>query len=88
MKIVSIKMQLPNEPHSHQRRSNIFRPERYYTVARHRKKDSGSGLIDEEVKKNVRLTCQENFNQYLVNTTLHGLRYVGDRSITRFERYE
>ncbi|XP_055320679.1 pickpocket protein 28 [Sitodiplosis mosellana] len=27
-----------------------------------------------------------NFHQYLLNTTLHGLKYVGDRTITRFER--
>lgn len=30
--------------------------------------------------------CRENFNHYLVNTTLHGLKYVGDRKITRPER--
>lgn len=32
-------------------------------------------------------TCSENTNQYLVNSTLHGLRYVGDRNISYFERY-
>lgn len=31
-------------------------------------------------------TCRENFRQYLINTTLHGLKYVGDNTISFFER--
>lgn len=31
-------------------------------------------------------TCQENLRQYLLHTTLHGLKYVGDNTITFFER--
>lgn len=30
---------------------------------------------------------RKNLHQYLINSTLHGLKYVGDRTITRFERY-
>lgn len=30
---------------------------------------------------------KESFHHYLMNSTLHGLKYVGDRNITRFERY-
>lgn len=75
---------------SQQYRSKMFRPETLpYTIVRYKKKQSENKLlptIDDEVKKTFRITCQENFNQYLVNTTLHGLRYVGDRSITVFER--
>lgn len=33
-----------------------------------------------------RATCRESFRQYLLNTTLHGLKYVGDGTITLFER--
>lgn len=29
----------------------------------------------------------ENFHQYLLNSTLHGLRYVGETNISIFERY-
>lgn len=32
------------------------------------------------------LTCGGYFRQYLLNSTLHGLRYVGDVHITVFER--
>lgn len=28
----------------------------------------------------------ENFHQYLLNSTLHGLRYVGETNISIFER--
>lgn len=31
-------------------------------------------------------TCRTNCNQYLQNTTLHGLKYIGDRKISRLER--
>lgn len=31
--------------------------------------------------------CRDSFHQYLMNSSLHGLKYVGDRMITRFERY-
>lgn len=75
---------------SHQYRSKMFRPEMHpYTIVRYKKKQTENKIlptIDDEVKKTFRITCQENFNQYLVNTTLHGLRYVGDRTITVFER--
>lgn len=54
-----------------------------------KRKDSDSKLIriDSEVKETVTVTCRENFNQYLLNTTLHGLRYVGDKSLSSWERY-
>lgn len=32
------------------------------------------------------MSCRENLNEYLLNSTLHGLRYVGDRAISRVER--
>lgn len=79
-------MHFANASKSFQERSKIFRPEWNIAMTRHKKEPSHSGIIDDEVKKNVRITCRENFNQYLMNTTLHGLRYVGDRSITPFER--
>lgn len=81
-------MYYPNPPKPIHFRSKVFRPEMHF-VSRHRKEHSDDGIlptIDKEVKRNVRITCQENFNQYLVNTTLHGLRYVGDKKITPFER--
>lgn len=32
------------------------------------------------------VTFRESFRQYLLNTTLHGLKYVGNNTITLFER--
>lgn len=31
--------------------------------------------------------CTEKFNEYLLNTTLHGLRYTGDNKISTIERF-
>lgn len=42
--------------------------------------------IDLNIKKVRRVSCQENFNEYLFNSTLHGLKYAGDRKINRLER--
>lgn len=41
---------------------------------------------NENDEDDVEITCAENFRQYLLNSTLHGLRYVGDVKITIFER--
>lgn len=44
-------------------------------------------LQHEEDKKGSYIGIfKENVHQYLLNTTLHGLKYVGDKTITRFER--
>lgn len=32
------------------------------------------------------VTCREILNEYLNNSSLHGLRYVGDRKLSRCER--
>lgn len=37
-------------------------------------------------KKALFKTGRENFNQYMSTTTLHGLRYVGDKSLSSVER--
>lgn len=42
--------------------------------------------IDGLPRQSWQLRCREHFNQYLLNTTLHGLKYVGDRKCTRPER--
>lgn len=69
----------------------MFRPETHpYTIVRYRKKPTEIKqlpTIDDDVKKTFRITCQENFNQYLVQGSLHGLKYIGDRTITLFERW-
>lgn len=41
----------------------------------------------ESATPTCRATCRESFRQYLLNTTLHGLKYVGDGTITLFERW-
>lgn len=50
--------------------------------------DDGDRNHRNRKKENPTSTCNENVEQYLVNSTLHGLRYVGDRKISYFERYE
>lgn len=67
----------------------MFRPElnALAELQKYRKrKDSDTKLIDDEVKETVSVTCRENFYQYLTNTTLHGLRYIGDQTLTVLER--
>lgn len=49
------------------------------------KNEIQQNFVKKDSKKLV-TTCQANIYQYLLNTTLHGLKYVGDRTITRFER--
>lgn len=43
---------------------------------------------DDDFAMGERSTCQENLHQYLLNSTLHGLRYVGERHISPFERFD
>lgn len=31
-------------------------------------------------------TCNQNIHEYLNNSSLHGLKYIGDSKITLFER--
>lgn len=38
-------------------------------------------------RKKIRFMCRENLDEYLKDSTLHGLRYLGDRTLTIFERY-
>lgn len=48
--------------------------------------DSKIENIENDIKKSLRVSCRTNLNEYLFNSTIHGLRYVGDRTITRLER--
>lgn len=65
-----------------QKKKKFPYPEMPYSRDQTMDDSNGEKTLNSELKK----TCNENFNQYLLNTTLHGLRYVGDRSITLFER--
>lgn len=37
-------------------------------------------------RKSKVVTCRKTIDKYLENASLHGLRYIGDRSLTWFER--
>lgn len=39
-----------------------------------------------ESKRSMFASCGENLHQYLLNSTLHGLKYVADKKIARWER--
>lgn len=39
---------------------------------------------DKKIHKN--LLCCENYHKYMEKTTLHGLKYVGNRSLSMIER--
>lgn len=65
----------------------------YSSIANPRKSISSQGSIkkdkqsdEENIATERRSACQENLRQYLLNSTLHGLRYVGERQISLFER--
>lgn len=46
-----------------------------------------SNLVqNESVNSSRQGTCSRIFREYLFNATLHGLKYVGDGTITLFER--
>lgn len=55
---------------------------------RHRRQLSRVSRISRIGSENqaCKTTCNENFKRFLVSTTLHGLKYVGDNTITLFER--
>lgn len=48
--------------------------------------DSKLQQFETDIKKNYHVSCRENLNEYLLSSSLHGLRYVGERRISRFER--
>lgn len=48
--------------------------------------DSKLRNTEHDIEHNLKVNCRENFNEYLYHSTLHGLKYVGDRTISRFER--
>lgn len=72
------------------KRSKMFRTESQIAFGRKKEEITANkpSSFGYEATRTVQITCKENFNQYLVNTTLHGLRYVGDRSISPFERFD
>lgn len=41
---------------------------------------------NEGTKPTTQNICCQSFGEYLFNTTLHGLKYVGDKTITLLER--
>lgn len=53
---------------------------------KHGKNKLNQNSFQTEPRESKFSSCQENFNHFLQNTTLHGLKYIGDRTITRFER--
>lgn len=66
----------------------------YSSIASARKSISSQGSkkkakpsFDDTVAMEKDSSCQENLRQYLLNSTLHGLRYVGERQISTFERF-
>lgn len=66
----------------------MYTPGTQNSTVQNRKDRLNSNLkkFEQEIKNSGRVSCRENFNDYLYNSTLHGLRYVGDRTISRFER--
>lgn len=43
---------------------------------------------NESVNPSCQETCSRSFREYLFNATLHGLKYMGDGTLTLFERYK
>lgn len=57
---------------------NVIRPRNRLKLPTFSRVDSG--------EQTCKATCRQSFRQYLLNTTLHGLKYVGDNTITTVER--
>lgn len=64
--------------------SSIANPRKSISSQGSTKKDKQSD--EENIPTQRNSACEENFHQYLLNSTLHGLRYVGERQISVFER--
>lgn len=64
----------------------MFQPKIHAGVLRNRKlcRSFKSTTVDKSVSKGS--VCEESVEEYLENTTLHGLKYVGDKSLSTFER--
>lgn len=52
---------------------------------RGRNQSQQDSLLNEN-KRSYLGIFKENIHQYALNSSLHGLKYIGDRTITRFER--
>lgn len=52
---------------------------------RGRSQSQQDSLLHENNRSYLRI-FKENLHQYAQNSSLHGLKYIGDRIITRFER--
>lgn len=59
-------------------------PFRYPDILRGKEKRK-KFISKTKIKKAQRM-CRENLDEYLKDSTLHGLKYVGDRTLTIFER--
>lgn len=68
-------------------KSKVFSPTMEISVLHNRKKrtDPEMRKLESDIRETV--SCRENFNEYLNYSSLHGLRYVGDRTISLLERY-
>lgn len=77
-------------PNSSGNQSKMFHHSSRYQAGslRNRRKLSRVSRISRTASENqaCKTTCHENFKRFLVSTTLHGLKYVGDNTITLFER--
>lgn len=84
--VFCVKVDVVNsfEQHIH---CNMSEPETQMSAINKKDKiDSKLHKFEHDIKENLSVSCRDNFNEYLFNSTLHGLRYVGDRTITRVER--
>lgn len=69
----------------------MYRPP-IYVISRSRNGNSARNSFKtfrtkKEIRERVKVKCRDNFIQYMSNTTLHGLRYVGDKNLSNIERW-
>lgn len=50
------------------------------------RQNSRKRKMTKQIEDTLKVSCHDNLIEYLVHSTLHGLRYVGDQLISRFER--
>lgn len=67
--------------------SSKIRPRKSYQTQKNSHPSADKSVENKQLASGESVGCGENVREYLLNSTLHGLRYIGDTQISVFERY-
>lgn len=63
-----------------------LKPQMGFLRKKREKIDPNVEQFETDIRNSYQVSCRDNLNEYLHNSSLHGLQYCGDRRISRFER--